>query len=217
MSSSSSSSSHVKPKQTCASSSSSTPKSTKPSASTPSSSSSIKPAAAPSKTSGVKIGKDQRRLIAADTVRLSQARSYINPKGSKCDLSSLVVAEKNTVLLQEKEFALGIHSFLAPLGEIPTFPTTIEVTDEPCCSASHRLQSIPELNTVLLNFASARHPGGGFLNGAIAQEESICLCSGLYSCLIQVSSNCKLKIVSKFLLMRLFSVCILFDQISFIL
>ncbi|MBD2770034.1 TIGR02452 family protein [Hymenobacter sp. BT664] len=36
-----------------------------------------------------------------------------------------------------------------------------------------------------LNFASARHPGGGFLGGSQAQEESLARSSGLYPCLTQ--------------------------------
>ena len=37
----------------------------------------------------------------------------------------------------------------------------------------------------VLNFASAKNPGGGFLNGAIAQEESLAVSSGLYQTLLK--------------------------------
>lgn len=60
--------------------------------------------------------------------------------------------------------------------------TRIEVTREATLEAAQRLHG-EGLPPCALNFASARNPGGGFLSGARAQEESLARSSGLYACL----------------------------------
>lgn len=76
--------------------------------------------------------------------------------------------------------------------ERPTTPDNCdyEVTQETTLEATRRLFR-EDCNQKIgaLNFASARHPGGGFLGGAAAQEESLARSSGLYPCLAQ--DSCK--------------------------
>jgi uncharacterized protein (TIGR02452 family) len=54
----------------------------------------------------------------------------------------------------------------------------IEVTNETSLSAARRMGP----DVACLVFASAKNPGGGFLSGAQAQEESIARSSALYPC-----------------------------------
>jgi len=59
----------------------------------------------------------------------------------------------------------------------------IDVTGETTLQAGRRLLGVTP-RVLCLNFASARSPGGGFLSGARAQEESLCRASCLYATLI---------------------------------
>jgi uncharacterized protein (TIGR02452 family) len=60
--------------------------------------------------------------------------------------------------------------------------TAIAIVNESTLHAARRL--VEKGRTVVaLNFASATNPGGGFLGGSRAQEESLARSSGLYACL----------------------------------
>jgi len=74
---------------------------------------------------------------------------------------------------------------IASLKDLKGCPPEIQITDGTTQLVANEITSNVGGPVGLLNFASARNPGGGFLNGAKAQEEDLCRCSGLYPCLLQ--------------------------------
>jgi uncharacterized protein (TIGR02452 family) len=95
------------------------------------------------------------------------------------DISAAVAAAiEGTTLYRPEEL-----SRLVGTQATGTCSTAIEVTTEGTAQAGQRLVQQGERDVVVLNFASARNVGGGFLGGARAQEEEICRASALYRCL----------------------------------
>ncbi len=94
----------------------------------------------------------------------------------------------NSKIYRPDNFDFLLHSH-----SCASYKTIVEVTEETTQVAAKRLFSEGAEDLVLLNFASAWNPGGGFINGAKAQEEDLARCSSLYPCLVMHSDAKKLR------------------------
>lgn len=120
--------------------------------------------------------------VASQTLQILEAGYIVTPDGERLSLQpALSQAIEGTRLYTPEEAAQALEDLVDGSGRAPI----IQVTDETTQVAARRLvvnEAIADL--VLLNFASARNAGGGFLSGAKAQEEDLTRCSGLYPCLL---------------------------------
>lgn len=62
----------------------------------------------------------------------------------------------------------------------PSTKSVVDVVHQGSVNGAKELAEKYSSRPLVLNFASAKRPGGGYLRGTIAQEEDLCRCSSLY-------------------------------------
>jgi len=138
---------------------------------------------------GSNNNRAQRAATAKETLLISQKGSYKTRNGERINIKDAIKKSiEGTILyipegLKEVEQYANNQINKISKGDINPKQGAIEVTNEPTLRASRRLYE-QNYNVVCLNFASAKNPGGGFLKGSAAQEESLARASALYSCLM---------------------------------
>ena len=127
------------------------------------------------------MNRSRRAEIAEESVQILNTGGYISPSGREVSLrAELAAAVEGSRLYRPTDVQTEL-SLLAPAYPQPV----VAVTGETTLEAAARLVDEDGSDELLcLNFASAKNPGGGFLSGSQAQEESLARSSGLYACLI---------------------------------
>lgn len=118
------------------------------------------------------------RAIATETESIVEAGLYRTPEGREISIErSLAAALSGTRLYGPDP---------VPVAALDSDRTAvIEVTGESSLQAARRMTGEGPGRIAVLNYASARNPGGGYLNGAQAQEEALCRGSALYATLLR--------------------------------
>ncbi|MFF9508413.1 TIGR02452 family protein [Streptomyces sp. NPDC014724] len=118
------------------------------------------------------------RGIARETEAIVAAGRYRTQEGREVSIERALTAALSGTRLHGPE--------PVPVAALDSDRTpVVEVTDESSLCAARRMTAEGPGKVAVLNYASARNPGGGYLNGAQAQEEALCRGSALYATLLR--------------------------------
>ena len=122
------------------------------------------------------------RGVAKQTLAILERGWYLAPSGRRRELAAWQAAAEAGTCLHGPEELDTLLEGQGSEGPAPRCEVAVETTQQ---AARHLVLDEGVEDLALLNYASARNAGGGFLNGARAQEEDLSRCSGLYPCLLR--------------------------------
>jgi uncharacterized protein (TIGR02452 family) len=131
------------------------------------------------------MNRNELARLGQETVDILQRGWYASDGGRRVELASAIERmNAKTRLYAPQELSDLVRQ--AERSDIPRrHSTAIEVVNETTLAAAHRhVVQRGRSAVTCLNFASAHQPGGGFLSGCTAQEESLARSSGLYVSLV---------------------------------
>lgn len=133
------------------------------------------------------MSRSHRANLAEQTLRIVEDRGYRNSTGTQVDLGDAIASCLAGTRLYAAEDIARLREEQrreCSAGQA----AKVDVVNETTLAGLAALLDEGDSPVAVLNFASAKNPGGGFLGGSQAQEESLARCSALYASLMRAEA-----------------------------